>query len=509
MKVACVQQQARAVWEYLEAKKDIFGYIDEAGKAGTDLLLIPECAYPAYFVAIDDNEFEKAMSLQDEILAGIKERAEKYGMYIAIGLVYREGGKTYNAGLLFDDKGQLINKAYKSNHWHFDHKCFEPGRSFEIFDTKFGRMGMIVCADGRIPEIARILAIKGARVIIDLVNLVASASDPKALMNQQYAFILSVRAMENNTWLLAANKCGVEAKTVGYLGRSMVINPDGKIVADCPTDEAMILYYDLDLADTAPIKGRRPEQYSALTTPTEKLPIYKKMTSPLSSALDMELYVTTVQFAPSGLEDYIEKSAYYIKAAELADSGIISLPLLPQEADLEGIAKKLMGAIKGSAVATIACGAPDRRRGLCFTKDRILGKWSKGTEPCVCETGKAGLSMLFDDEPYIPELPRVTMLKGAEIVIWCDGETRPMDLKVMQTRSAENKMFMIRTSCLESDASCVTNPSGGVSTSVLKGSEMSAGTLLFKTDGLCKSVIPGTNIVTGRRPECYGELISL
>ena len=115
--------------------------------------------------------------------------------------------------------------------------------------------------------------------------------------------------------------------------------------------------------------------------------------------------------------------------------------------------------------------------------------------------------MLFDEEPYTPELPRSAMLSGAEILLWADSESRSMDLKVAQTRGAENKMFLIRNSCAMEDLSYVINPGGGVVASVFKGADQAAGALIFRFEGLAKSVITGTNIVTGRKPECYEELV--
>jgi predicted amidohydrolase len=122
--------------------------------------------------------------------------------------------------------------------------------------------------------------------------------------------------------------------------------------------------------------------------------------------------------------------------------------------------------------------------------------WEKGAKPAVIETPRAALAMLFDDEPYYaPELPRAAMLEGAEILLWADSEARPMDMKVSQTRAAENKMFVIRTSCAENDVSNVINPGGAAAASVFRGADQAASALIFRFEGLAKSVITGTNIV--------------
>lgn len=506
MKIACIQQQARAVWEYEQVLSDIFSLLDEAGKAGADLAILPECAYPAYFLGLDEDSLKASMARIDELLARVAEAAKCYSMHICLGLAYPDQGRLYNAALMFDDAGEIIGRASKSNLWHFDGRWFDPGCGFEAFDSKLGRLGIMICADGRIPEIARILKLQGAKLILDPVNLVASASEPKALMNQQYAFILPVRAMENKTWLVASNKCGVEANCATYLGRSMIISPEGQIVADMPPDAPGVLYYDVDLDASGELPERTPAHYAAMAEPTETLPIYAKMQKAMTPA-ESEIMVSAVQFRSETAADYLARAKAYIRAGEMAESRLIFLPRLSLDTDIAALAEALRGAIREDSVVALSCGV-DTVRGVCFGAEGVLGVWEKGAAPKVVETARGGLAMLFDEEPiYTPELPRTAMLLGAEILLWADNENRPMNLKVTQTRAAENKMFVMRTSNAADDVSNVVNPGGAVAASVFRGADQAAGGLIFRFEGLAKSVITGTNIVMGRRPECYEELV--
>lgn len=75
-----------------------------------------------------------------------------------------------------------------------------------MFDTEFGRIGVMICADGRVPEVARMLRLGGAQLILDAVNLVASAEAPDKLTNQQYQFILPIRAWENGVPIAVCGK---------------------------------------------------------------------------------------------------------------------------------------------------------------------------------------------------------------------------------------------------------------------------------------------------------------
>ena len=69
------------------------------------------------------------------------------------------------------------------NLWHFDRDLYEPGRSFDVVDSPFGRIGLLICADARLPEIARVLSVMGADLIIDPANLTGYSFSPKGLTN--------------------------------------------------------------------------------------------------------------------------------------------------------------------------------------------------------------------------------------------------------------------------------------------------------------------------------------
>ena len=99
------------------------------------------------------------------------------------------------------------------------------GDELEVFDTPIGRIGIILCGDGRQPEIARVLALKGAQLIIDLTNLTATGSSSEQLSNPQYEYMLPTRAVENKVWFVIANKVGMEADSILYCGKSCFISP--------------------------------------------------------------------------------------------------------------------------------------------------------------------------------------------------------------------------------------------------------------------------------------------
>ncbi|MCL2588619.1 MAG: carbon-nitrogen hydrolase family protein, partial [Oscillospiraceae bacterium] len=228
MKLALLQLQAHNIADHETAFQNILSNLQEACETDADMIVLPECAYPGYLMgAVTDNTWETRV---EDLLAAVQKAAADYSKYIAIGVSYPADGKLYNSAFVYNRKGERLYRYDKSNLFHFDRSWFTPGDQFPVFETEFGTVGLMICADARIPEVARALRVAGAKLIVDCVNLVAYAAKPEQLTNQQYAFMLRTRALENGCYIAVANKVGVEENAVTMAGRSCVIAPDGKMI---------------------------------------------------------------------------------------------------------------------------------------------------------------------------------------------------------------------------------------------------------------------------------------
>ena len=152
MRLACLQVEAQAWQDSHQAWAEIRKSILEASQHH-DLLIVPESVYPAYFLApFDKPEYEEAV---EKILAEIKEICQTTHTYIAFGYA----DKNENLASLFNPQGEEIARKSKSNLWHFDRRWFKPGAEVVTADTEFGKVGLIICADARLPELVRSVAL--------------------------------------------------------------------------------------------------------------------------------------------------------------------------------------------------------------------------------------------------------------------------------------------------------------------------------------------------------------
>ena len=224
--VAALQLQAHDRDAFLESVDSIVE-ITRRAVADSDLVVLPEATFPAYVLgndSIDD-------AAVNETIARIREIAERSRTVIVVGAAARVDGALRNAALVVDADGSLAGRADKLFLWHFDRRWFTAGDRIEPIPTAVGALGVLICADGRLPTISRSLVDRGARALIMPTAWVTSGRDPTALENVQADLLARVRAYENGVPFVAANKCGAELGMVAYCGKSQIIDKKGEVVA--------------------------------------------------------------------------------------------------------------------------------------------------------------------------------------------------------------------------------------------------------------------------------------
>ena len=512
VKLALIQIEADSSINYKNTVEKIFKMLETAGKNGAEFSILPECTYPGYMVGFNSQNYSQALTFNDELLLKIGNIAQKYSMFVALGISVNEGNTLRNAGIVFNQKGEILHSTYKSNLWHFDHKCFTAGQEFKTFNTPWGKMGMIICADGRIPEISRILALDGAKMIIDLVNLTSSAAQVKDFTNPQYEYYINVRAFENKVWFAVSSKMGIEDNCVCNLGRSMVVNPNGEYVSQLTSDVEDILYCHVDLTQNfgKPLR-RNPELYTIITQENENLPVMQYMNEAIVPS-ENQFFTSSVQFYAENIWEYQEKAERYITMNSYCDGNIVFLPqtdfcIQPQE--LYNVVSKY---IKDEVAIVVGKEGDEEKYALALDKTGIIGIWHKTKKeknvPYACVSTKYGkIGVIFDDEFYIPEIARCYMLMGCHILFVSDSEKRAMDNKFLYTRASENKIYLVRNSVSHQDSATIVNPDGKTVAVSVKGAEqiICAYTLPFLS--ACKGVIPGTDVVNGRFGRLYRRLL--
>lgn len=533
MFITIVQTKAFDLSNFENARKYILAKLNETSKFNNDIIIFPEMAYPAYILGNDHLLLEKAQSEQNELIKEISKEAKRLKSYIAIGMPIKMNEVYYNAALLFDREGNNVHRTYKSNLWHFDHKWFKEGKIYQTISTDFGQIGIIICADGRMPEITRILSLKGAKLIVDLANLTASGRNFSSLNNAQSSYMLKCRAMENNVWFAMADKVGIENKSVVYCGKSMIVSPTGDVIAQASSESEEIINREINLDESYEkvynfqfdlLGGRHPEEYLYLIEPTENTKVYKIMNSKKEVAKS-DVIIGYSQFVASDEEEYLKTAQEFIKQFEYQDADIIVLPEFfkaNKNAIIEGllefapkdkniivtlIEKNKKGLFKTSYVIYNGNEVYKYQKiHLDFDEMAVLKKGNYGIK--VLNTARGNIGIMHDIEGMIPEVTRVMMLKGANVIVWYNSFKEDIQDIIAKTRAVENKLYIICINSLRGEMSSkIVDPSGNIISMLINGSETGLTCQVPYITSCIKRVVPGTDIVLNRMPELYQPLV--
>lgn len=233
IRVAAIQLRAHDLADFARSLDITMSAVEEASH-GAELVVLPEGTFPAYVLGharID----EAAVADAVERLSNL---ARRTSTAIVAGVAMRDGKALYNGAVVIDRDGSIAGRAHKLFLWHFDRRWFEPGETVAPVETSLGDLGVLVCADGRIPTIARALVDRGAGVLVMPTAWVTSGRDPHALENVQADLLARVRAYENGVPFIAANKCGSEQRMVAYCGKSQIVDASGNVLAIASEREA-------------------------------------------------------------------------------------------------------------------------------------------------------------------------------------------------------------------------------------------------------------------------------
>jgi predicted amidohydrolase len=251
------------------------GMAERAAARGVELLVLPElwsCGYNPETLAEDARR--DAEPRNGPRAACLAEAARRHGLFLA-GSVPELGehGSVHDTALVFTPSGALAAWHRKAHLYRptLEHLVFEPGHQLTTFDDPgLGRVGLVVGFDGDIPEVARALALRGARLV-----LAPSACEVEAA--PAWDLLHPALALTNSQWWLQANQAGSHA-TSTLLGASRIIAPTGTVVASATsaipgrTSPAELVVHRIDLHLAYRHEGvgalvedeRRPELYREL-----------------------------------------------------------------------------------------------------------------------------------------------------------------------------------------------------------------------------------------------------
>lgn len=263
-RIAVVQLHGRTLAEAPDSLVACESLVGEAAADGADVVVLPEGAYPAYVLG-SAAEARAVLAAGPDPVTAFGSLAAEHRLTLVAGLVVDSPRGLLNAAVTFGPDGSVVSQSAKRFLWHFDSEWFVAGRDSAVGQTPVGSVGALVCADLRLPEIARVLSLRGAALVCQPTAWVTST--PGAPSNIQPEFLVSARCFENGVVMACASKSGFEGPSVAYAGRSMIVGPDGVVIAEASVAGEEVVLADVDLGGLPrPPAARRPESYSDLVS---------------------------------------------------------------------------------------------------------------------------------------------------------------------------------------------------------------------------------------------------
>ena len=249
-------------------------YVRSEVAKGTHLTVFPECFTTGYCFDSLEDAFLMADTVPGPTTDRITKLCKELDTYVVCGMLEKVDTQLFNTAVLVGPEG-LIG-SYRKIHLPYlgvDRFTTPGDRPFEVFEACGVLIGMLICYDGGFPEAARVLALRGADVILLPTNWPPGG-------DHMAQFSINSRAMENGVYFVAVNRIGLE-NGFRFIGKSRICRPVGATMTSIDNDKQGIIRAEIDpiAARTKRIvripgkhlidrmADRRPEMYAALCEP--------------------------------------------------------------------------------------------------------------------------------------------------------------------------------------------------------------------------------------------------
>lgn len=260
MKIGIIQQHNVADIE--DNKRRLADGIREVAEQGAELVVLQELHNSLYFCQVEKvDNFDLAEPIPGPSTEFFGEQARKYGVVIVTSLFERRAAGLYhNTSVVIERDGTIAGK-YRKMHIpddpaYYEKFYFTPGDiGFEPINTSVGRLGVLVCWDQWYPEAARLMAMRGAELLIYPTAIGWESSDTEEEKARQLGAWVTVQrghAVANGLPVISVNRTGHEPDPSGqtngiqFWGNSFVAGPQGELITTLPNDEETVRVVEVD-----------------------------------------------------------------------------------------------------------------------------------------------------------------------------------------------------------------------------------------------------------------------
>lgn len=218
----------------------------QAADQGAELIVFPELWYSGY--NLSQEQFARLGEARDgQLIKTLSRWAAAWHAVLVVPFIEKEGDKSYIAAAVIERNGDVCGIYRKSFLWGEEREKFTRGkRCYDVFQTSVGMLGVLICYDAEFPEPSRLLAMRGAELLV-----VPSVWSFQA--ERRWDIQLPARALDNTVYVLGVNTVGEHS-----CGKSKMVAPDGKVLKEAPRHEEDVLLADIDRSEMSRVRDAIP-----------------------------------------------------------------------------------------------------------------------------------------------------------------------------------------------------------------------------------------------------------
>lgn len=255
--------------------------IREIAKIGANIICLQEIFSTLYFCDVQDHDnFKLAEPIPGDTTERLQALSKELGVVIIASMFEKRAqGLYFNTTAVIDADGEYLGK-YRKMHipddpGFYEKFYFTPGDSgYKVFDTKYGKIGVLICWDQWYPEAARITSLMGAEILFYPTAIGWDKSQDKETNIEQYNAWQTIQrshAIANGVHVVSVNRTGIEGD-IQFWGGSFVSNPFGTILYQAPHLDQDLKVVEIDLEKTDHyrihwpfLRDRRVDSYQPIT----------------------------------------------------------------------------------------------------------------------------------------------------------------------------------------------------------------------------------------------------
>jgi N-carbamoylputrescine amidase len=285
IKIGIIQQHN--VDNILENRNRLTDEIKKCAKEGADLVVLQELHDSLYFCQTENTDcFDLAEPIPGAVYEYYSKLAAESRLVLVTSLFEKRApGIYHNTAVVFDSDGKMAGK-YRKMHIpddpaYYEKFYFTPGDlGFEPINTSIGRLGVMVCWDQWYPEAARLMALKGAEILIYPTAIGWDNNDTSEEQKRQTDAWMTIQrshAVANGIPVVSVNRVGWEAKSpqsiegIQFWGNSFIAGPQGELLAHAGDRENETIVTDVDLERSEQVRrwwpffrDRRIDEYGTI-----------------------------------------------------------------------------------------------------------------------------------------------------------------------------------------------------------------------------------------------------